>query len=423
VELEIDAVVTPRKVTWEAVEAMRDEVEAAWAGLPLAALRPTYGCHQPDRGEGSPPAWLALLRAFAEDLDTSLREIRRRPVRNIVRTRQRVRASRVTRADATAHACIRRAGGEIVENLEARPARLTLDTLSHRWLAMRVNQVRSRLRRVLRAEAARTDTDRRRLVLADLERYGRQLDRHLAQVPLSEGTERPPAVPPLALRRRPAYAAAYDALRQLEGGLQRAGGTVRPPLLDMAGLYEAWCALVLVRETAHVLGVESPRMPFGMRRTGVEVRLRRGQGAAVRLETADVRVDIAYAPRFASPKALLAQRPDLLVTVQGRSIQRIVLDAKYRRDDSAARYGVAGPPADAIGALHRYRDAILGPGGRSGWIDRAIALYPPTTDLDAYETSPLWTGLAEIGIGAIPLAPGQTEWLRRWLELTIRGVS
>ena len=76
-ELEIVAGVAPRKVTWETVEAMRDEVDAAWAGLPLAALRPTHGRHQPGRGDGSAPAWLALLRASADRLEAALQE--RRP--------------------------------------------------------------------------------------------------------------------------------------------------------------------------------------------------------------------------------------------------------------------------------------------------------------------------------------------------------
>jgi len=422
-ELEVLAMVAPRKVTWETVGSMRDEVDAAWAGLPLAALRPTHDLHQPDRGEGSTPAWLALLRASFDALDAALREVARRPIREVTRTRQRVRSSRLTRADSATRASVRRAGGRIPEVVDARPARLTLDTPSHRCLAARLHQVTRRLQHLMQEEAVRPDTDRRRVVLEDLDALGRQLGRHLRRGPLAEVSGAVPSVPPLALRRRPAYATAYDALRQLEGSLARADGEVRPSLLDLAGLYEAWCALALVRETAQVLGVEAPVSPFGLHRAGVDVRLRRGHRSAVQLEGRGVQVDITYSPRFSSPKALLAQRPDLLLTVQGRFTRRVVLDAKYRREDASARYGVAGPPADAIGALHRYRDAILGPGGMPTWIDGAIALYPPASDVESYETSRLWIGLAEIGVGAIPLVPGQTEWLRRWIERTTQEVA
>lgn len=420
VELEITARVAPIKVTWEQVQWMRDEVDAAWAGLSLAALRPTAESRTPGATTRSTPAWLALIRASMASLEAALSEIQRRPLHEISRGRQRVRASRVTRSDATARASVRRAGGEIPDVLDARPARLTLDTPAHRWLAARLHRAARQIQRLRAEEAARVATDRRRALLDELETIQRQLDRPLRSGPLAEATGPPPAVPPLVLRRRPAYATAYTALRQIEGGLARAEGEIQPSLLDLAGLYEAWCALTLVREVARGLGVPAPIAPFGVHRAGADVRLRRGRRAAVQMEARGVHVEMAYSPRFASPRALLAQRPDLLMTVRGASTRRIVLDAKYRRDEGASRYGVAGPPADALGALHRYRDAIRGPDERAGWIDEAIALFPPADDLEAYAQSKLWTGLADIGVGAIPLAPGQTRWLRRWIDRVVR---
>ena len=423
VELEMVAEVTPRKVTWDLVEIMRDEVDAAWAGLPLSALRPTHASRSANDSDGpSVPAWVALLQSSSEALDAALREIRRRPLQDVARPRQRVRASRATGADAVARASVRRAGG-LPEVIEARPPHLTLDTPSHRWLAARLRRVASTLRRLIQEETSRPATDRRRVVIETLRQIHRQLERHRVRGPLAEVSTRASSIPPLALRRRPAYATAYHALRQLDGGLARAEGEVRPSLLDLAGLYEAWCALALVRETAAALNVEPPAMPFGLQRAGVDVRLRRGRASAVRLSGKGVQVDMVYSPRFASPKALLAQRPDFLLTVRGRSTRRIVLDAKYRRHDQSARYGVSGPPADAIGALHRYRDAILGPNGAAGWIHGAVALFPPGPDAASFGTSQLWTGLADIGIGAIPLVPEQTVWLRRWIEQTIREVA
>ena len=419
-ELEVEADVRPTKVSPEAVEAMRDAVDAAWAGVPFAALRPTAEPHAPGP-RASAPAWLALLRASADALDRALLEIARRPASEIERRPAPVPAHRARRPDAAVRASVRRAGG-VPDVLDARRVDLGLDTPSHRWLAARLTRVQARLRDLASAEARRPETARRVVVLDELAALGRRAGRHLYRDPLAAASRRAPASPPLALRRRPAYAAAYDALRALDGGLARAEGDVRPSLLDLAALYEAWCAFVLVREAAAVLGVEPPPSPFGLRRSGVDVRLRRGPGASVRLEADGRRVEIVYSPHFADPRALLAQRPDLLLTVDGQ--RRIVLDAKYRRDGHvSARTGVAGPPSDAVGALHRYRDAILGPGGTSGWVDEAVALFPPA-DLGGYEAGRLWTGLETIGVGAIPLAPGQTAWLRRWLERTLaRGAS
>ena len=427
VELAIEADVMPRKVTTATVEAMRDEVEAAWAGVPLQALRPTYETHQPaaERARRS-PAWLALLRVSVEALDTSLHAIARRPASEIERRRQPVRASRVRRPDASVRASVRRSGGAIPDVVEAHPARLTVDTAAHRWLAARLARVETRVRPLVRALEARPDAARHRALRDELVTLGARVRRLAALDPFAAASaSAAPAVPPLALRRRPAYAAAYSALRQLDGGLRRAEGDVRPALHDLAGLYEAWCALALVRTVADVLQTDAPATPFGLVRTDLGVRLRRGRRSAVELAGRGVRVEIAYSPRFSDPRALLAQRPDLLLTVRGAATRRVVLDAKYRRDDrpaSVARYGVAAPPADALGVLHRYRDAILGPDGAPGWIDGAVALFPPA-DLAGYATSRLWTGLATIGVGALPLVPGETGWLRRWLDEQVASAA
>ena len=426
-ELAIEADVAPRKVTLATVHAMRDEVEAAWAGVPLQALRPTYEPQQPDAGTVQPsPAWLALLRAAMASLDTSLRAISHRPVAEIERRRQLVRASRVRRADAAVRASARRAGGALPALVEAHPARGTPDTPAHRWLAARLARVLTRVRGLARDLDARPDTARHRALRAELTVLSARVRRLAALDPFATAAaSAAPAAPPLALRRRPAYAEAYTALRQLDGGLRRAEGEVRPSLLDLAGLYEAWCALALVRAVADVLQTPAPPTPFGLVRTGLGVRLRRGRRSALTLSGRGVHVEVAYSPRFADPRALLAQRPDFLLTVRGATTCRVVLDAKYRRDDrpaSAARYGVAPPPADALGVLHRYRDAILGPDGAPGWIDEAVALFPPA-DLSGYASSRLWTGLATIGIGALPLVPGETAWLRRWLDERVASAA
>jgi hypothetical protein len=138
-------------------------------------------------------------------------------------------------------------------------------------------------------------------------------------------------------------------------------------------------------------------------------------------------VRLAYEPRFPVAPGLLAQRPDLLLTVErgGTPPRLYVLDAKYRRDDSAAyrrRHGAPGPPEDALGDLHRYRDAIVrvGPGGVERPVAVAAALFPYREWApDAFVESRLWTSLGTIGVGAIPLLPGGTGLLMRWLQCVL----
>lgn len=412
-ELELDLLVRPSKLSIKDVEAMRREVEAAAAGLSLAALRPTTAAGGGSPEPPAPVVWLAALRQSAEALAAALGEVDRRPVTETARPLAMVRASDVRRPSAETRRHVQRYGQ--TERLPARPALLTADTPAHRWLARRLDAVIARLSRLATEESTRRPSARRRVVLAEMEETARRLRRLRSLPVLAEAAAlRAPAVPPLVLRRRSAYAAAFDALRRLDQGLDLQAGGLDVATQDLAALYETWAALAVAATLADVLSVEPPPQPFGIAVRGTDVRLRRGRHGTVRLATPERRVELVYNPRYPAPPALLVQRPDLVLTVwEGREVlRRVVLDAKYRRDDSATyrrRHGAAGPPEDALGTLHRYRDAIVGP-DRQSRVDGAVALFPGGDDV-AFRASRLWTSIDALGIGAVPLRPGQTAAL------------
>lgn len=120
----------------------------------------------------------------------------------------------------------------------------------------------------------------------------------------------------------------------------------------------------------------------------------------------------------------MPQRPDFLLEVRapGGETTRVVLDAKYRVDASApyrARYGAPGPPEESLNVLHRYRDAIVRPGrgAPERMVARAVALFPyREPEPGAFRASRLWSALERIGVGAIPLLPGSTEYLEEWVR-------
>ncbi|WP_412061011.1 DUF2357 domain-containing protein [Rubrivirga sp. IMCC45206] len=409
VEVAFSVSVLPTKLEETEVTRMRAEVEAAAAGLSVAAIRPTT--RGVDAGPAAPsvPVWLAALRQSVADLTRAVRAIDRRPALDLIETVENMRPGQILRPSAETRAAVRRCGLD-VDGLPAGVARFTVDTPSHRWLAGRVAGVVRELRALERAEALRRPSLRRGVLRAEVGTLAQQLE-SLAKVPvLAPAGARAPSVPPLVLRRRPAYAAAFDALRRLDHGLALRKGALDVAMQDLAVLYETWAALAVVRSVAGALGVGPPARPFGIDVRGADVRLRRGRAHAVRLKGDGVAVEIVNTPRFPAPPALLAQRPDLLLTVRrDGEVRRVVLDAKYRRDDSAEyrrRHGASGPPEDALGTLHRYRDAI------PGEVALAAALFPGTPDGPFYG-SRLWTSLDTLGVGAVPLRPGATDALDR----------
>ncbi len=409
-EAEIGVTVLPTKLSEADVATMRAEVEAAAAGLSVAALRPTTLAASAGPAAPSVPVWLAALRASLGPLAHAVAEIERRPDLDLVRRLEPVRTGRITRASSETRRAAARHGLEAAR-LPGRPPRTSADTPAHRWLAARLAGAERQLRALAQQEAARRPSARRDVIAAELAELAGHLSRLRATPVLAEAGARPPAVPPLVLRRRPAYAAAFDALRQLDQGLGLRDGALDVATQDLAVLYETWAALAVVQVAARVLGVGPPAQPFGVEARGTDVRLRRGRAHGVRLAASGVRVEIVYNPRFPAPPALLAQRPDLVLTVTaGRRTRRVVLDAKYRRDDSPGyrrRHGAAGPPEDALGTLHRYRDAIADGGAR---VETAAALFPGTADA-GFQASRLWTSLGALGVGAVPLRPGHTDAL------------
>jgi len=394
--------VLPTKLENAEVVAMRAEVEAAAAGLSVAALRPTTVSDARGSRLSSPPVWLAAMQAGLRELTPALRMIDRRPVLDVRRIAEEVRPSAIRRPSSETVRAARQHGLQ-VETLPARPARSTRDTPTHRWLADRLRRLDRRLAQLHWDESHRSTSARRRVLLDELERLAQEVRQLRGLSVIRESGARAPNLPPLVLRRHPAYASAYDALYRVDQGLALRPGALDVATQDLAVLYETWAALAVVQAVADAMGIEAPPRPFGIDVRGTDVRLRRGRGNAVRLATDEVRVEIVNTPRFPAPPALLPQRPDLLLTIRkGGDVRRVVLDAKYRRDDSAAyrrRHRVAGPPEDALNTLHRYRDAI------PGEIAIAAALFPGSQEDDFY-ASRLWTSLDTLGVGAIPLRPG-----------------
>jgi len=179
-----------------------------------------------------------------------------------------------------------------------------------------------------------------------------------------------------------------------------------PP--EIADQFE--CALVWMGDEPMLPG-RSYWLKIGARTVGADVHLGQGAAHAVRLAGERGEAEIVRTPRFSGPPALLVQIPDLLVTLRrpGRPEHRVVLDAKYRVDACGA-----APPGDALGALHRYRDAIVDADGRA--LVRTAAVLFPAHAGAGYEASRLWTSVGTIGVGAVPLLPGATGWLDRLAE-------
>lgn len=442
-ELDLEVEVFPSKLDYrDDYDQMLAEVQSVLVGLALDYLKATLVGASFDRQiHGSSLEWTALLRHVIGGLEQALRYLDRHPVRGLIREALPQRVDRLARVDSRVRASLRKGvgGAACVQcgNLAVREVciqyrpRPTLDTPEHRWLARQLRRTLMRLADIRRVEEARPRTARVQDVVAQLEELEARVDGLCRLEAMVEtGGDPPAAFTSQVLTSAPGYREAYHACLLLSLGLRIEGEPLRVSLKDLSVLYEYWCFLSIVRMVAEETGAAPEVLSnlFTVARDGLRVQLQRGRDATVQFGLEGGRkLSVAYNPSFSGRDYLIPQKPDVVITLDEPSWpqQHLVLDAKYRLDDSdryVATYGVPGAPEDALNAMHRYRDAITveSRGSRSRRahaVVQAAALFPGTVNDEAeFRASRLWRSLERIGVGAMPFLPHDDRFVREWLR-------
>lgn len=446
-ELEFEVEVFPTKLDYENDYAlMVAEIQEILTGLALEYLRSTFQHGSAERvAKPSDVEWLTLLRIGVSKLEESFTYIARHPIRTFVNEDREVRADRIHAGNSSVRRAILRGRGRgtmrstarghvIHEYLPTQTRLLTLDTPEHRWLA---NQLRTIRRRLVRLRQAVTDvrrtgeeTPRTRQIRRELDDlYGRlgRLEK-LEPMQLSE-RQLPSSFASLQLLVAPGYREAYTACMTLALGLRISGGPLELSAKDLSELYEYWCYLSLIRTLRDELG-EPTNLRELIRQDGsaLRVQLKKGQSTRLSFRASDRKVSVSYNPEYSGDHLLTAQKPDMLLTIEdeGWPALMLVVDAKYRVNSDPTyvkSFDSPGPPEDALNVLHRYRDALLEyegsplPPHLKRTVVQAAAMFPyvePT--VGAFAEGRLWRSLQSLGIGAIPMLPGHTQYATSWLR-------
>lgn len=452
-EFDFEVEVSPSKLDYKTDYAeLTAEVQEILHGLVLQYLSATFEGASVDRGAVETELeWVLLLRHLVDELEQALLFVAQRPKRALRRTDEFVRIDRIRRSDSTVRQAVLRGRGRgrvgaFGEGLRARHrlpehrARPTLDTPEHRWLAARVAGARRRLaavsRRVRAQQRGQHGAEWMKNAVVELDSLEGRLGRLLKLEPLRAVEGPPPqGFASLQLQGSPGYREAYHACVALSQGLRLTGGPVELSLKRLHQLYEYWCYLATVRLVADILDEPIPvRQLLSVDHDGLLVRLKKGRTQSVLFRQGEgAEIEVVYSPKFSGSDFLLSQEPDISLSLRraGWPNVRLVMDAKYRLDDSeqhVRRMGVPAPPADAINVLHRYRDAILEPDRNSADGERGqrtvvegVALYPLTgLATEDFEETELWRSLERLGIGALPFLPSEKRYVRSWLESVLR---
>ncbi len=421
--------VIPSKLSYRAdYDALHADLQAFARSLSVAYLRAAV---QPAGQHEKPPSeveWITLVHGIIDKLEQAARYLVQHPQWSTQPEPRLTRIERITHPDPLVQRALAEGRGKgawqdvpdlgpVRRGVPARPATYTLDTPEHRWLAGALHTMQQRLSR-LSEQAEATSSTRARYLAHTLTTLEQRVTALLRLSPLREVEPSPHVAPTLRLRTAPGYAEAYRLCLHLRRGLHIGGEAFELHLKDLHLLYEYWCFFTVLRLLAEAADTNVPwRDLVQVDHRGLHVRLRKGHHRRLRIDFGDSKhAVLIYNPRFSGRRYLVPQQPDFVLDVhRGTDVARYVLDAKYRLNASPAyqrRYGVPGPPADALNALHRYRDALR---DQHGGIREAVALYPWRDEAARFPDSRHAQALRDMGIGAIPLLPGHTDYLRDWL--------
>lgn len=446
----VEAEVFPSKIDYvEDYEELLGDLAAVRRALILEFLRGTYRQARVNRDEsGSSIEWLTLLRIHLGALRAAIQYIDSSARRTLVREDAMAPVHLVRSSSAgVTRAVVRGLGfGDYQDVPEVGPVRSqirvsrafeSLDTFEHRWIRSRLKFVHARLLALKAEQVARVDRsvgrtgkrpprlDAELLEIAELEEVVGQF--LLSPVISSATVDVPASATSLQLQSAIGYSQAYRVLSVLGAALTGDDGSDRYSTSDLNELYETWCFFKVAQVAAELLGTEvdlSEMLPPDS--TGLRFTLRKGLSRSVKLPGKFVQAALAYNPAFDVPTGI--QKPDIVLRVvaSGGVDVMIALDAKYRVDASSGyvkQFGAPGAPLEAVNQLHRYRDAIqvlnehlepIRP------VVAGVALYPwpePAGNQRLREAADA------VGIGALPLLPGNDGDLRAWLAGLLQSLG
>ncbi len=376
------------------------------AGLSVSAVRPT-SLAVSAAGARHAPASLARRASATRSTRSPRRPARSTAVPSSMSRETRSRGGLGTSGDPR----LTRGGplcryGLDVPTLPARPARPTVDTPAHRWLAARLGAVSDRLGALSRAESRRTPTPRRGVVLVELGAAlgARPRPPGARRVRIGGSTAalcssaRAPAVAGLCLGLRRAPSSGPRP-RPARGRARRLDPRPGRPVRDVGGARRRPLRRARARSARSRPGRSGSTRSGPTCGCGAAARTRSGwSGRASRWRSSTRRG--SRRRRRCWPSGPTYWSPSAEARTSAGSC-------------STPSTGATTRPATGVATGRRVRrrtrsarsTATATPSSKRPRVDRAVALFPGTAD-GAFYGSRLWTSLDTLGVGAVPLRPG-----------------
>ncbi len=319
---------------------------------------------------------------------------------------------------------------------------ITYDTWENRFLAWSIKGLIDKLRKYKKNILSKINPESSSQylpILTRIKKYQGRLQGILHENPFNEvGPFEKRAHFSTSLTRGAGYRDFMHIYMLLSRGLDLAENDIfKIELKNISTLYEYWCFLKLVQITKEMHDYNITYQDLIKVSTNrLDVKLKAGASSKIVFqkkgsnETTTVHYNKPY--RKDNKKIFtFDQIPDYTISFKKDGFEKpfwYLFDAKYRFEEKPWQEEKSfNVPQDAIGQLHRYRDAILHSEPSHTTYRSAIKnlggviLYPYPLEEESFLSNNYFQSLKEINIGALPFLPSKTKLVSEFLKELINS--
>lgn len=438
---EIYTEVFPQKMDYKSdYKAMMADISSIIENLAYDALKDTFKSSKARlKGHSTVNEWWNILDALFDQLVINLGVIKRQPKHEIKTTEKVLSVDKVKNASKNI-AWFRKNSqySNSTKGLEVLPGKfyshaisgnkyITYDTYENRFVAWAIKNIIEQLREYVKYIESVSGSKDYSSLINRIKKYQGRLQGILHESPYREAGEfEKRSHYSTSLTRGAGYRDFMHIYLLLSRGLELADNDIfKIEQKNISTLYEYWCFLKLVQllKEQNFSNIEFQDL-IKIKANKFKVDLKKGLASKVtfRNTTTDESTTIYFNREFKKEgKKVFTynQRPDYSIEFKKKGYDKpfwYLLDAKYRFDEVAEsitnNYNV---PQDAIGQLHRYRDAILHtePGNSTyrGAIKNlgGIILYPYPLSEIKFTENVFYKSIDQVNIGALPFLPSKSS--------------
>lgn len=453
----VTAEVFPQKMDYKSdFQAMTADISEIIHNLAYDALKDTYRkSRSKPAGHTTMHEWWSILDTMFNDLLSSIYVIKGRAKHGIIHSEKILPVEKIkTASKKNADWLIKNAhyAGKGPEGLKVMPGKyyshalsgrkqVTYDTYENRFVAWAIKNAIQQLRAYKKHIESLSGAGSYMPLLDKMKTYQGRLQGILHEHPFNEaGTFEKRAYFPESLTRGAGYGDFMRIYLLLSKGLEIINNDIfNIEQKNMSLLYEYWCFLKIVQllKEQNASKLEYQDL-IKVRANKFYVELKKGQESKVTFkksgspETSTIYFNKLF-ERDGKKIFTFSQRPDYTIEFTKKGFANsfwYIMDAKYRFDESAQNNDAAfNAPQDAIGQLHRYRDAILHTVPEDDTYRRAIktlggvVLYPYPSSEEQFKENKYYDAIDKFNIGALPFLPGKTGLVDQLLDNMINKMT